>query len=65
MKAAALQSAAGVCSERRLMRRVMQEMACDPTIKGRITVQPRKIKTTAAFKLSDHTEQCWVLVSLL
>lgn len=52
-------------AERRLMRRVMQEMACDPTIKGRITVQPRKIKTTAAFKLSDHTEQCWVLVSLL
>lgn len=65
MKAAAQQSAAGVCRARRLMRCVMQEIACDPTIKGRITVQPRKVNTTSAFMLSDHVEQRWVLLSLL
>lgn len=38
---------------------------CDPTIKGCITVQLRRINTTFAFMFPDCAGQRWVLLSLL
>lgn len=40
---------------------MMQEIVCDPTIKGCITIQPRKINVTFSFLFPDCAGQCWVI----
>lgn len=60
-----LENTAGVCRACCLMCCVMQELVCDPTIKGCITVQPRRINPASPFMFPACAGQCWLLLSLL